>query len=88
VTFFITHTLFVILDIFNIPDEFGGKLFFLKKALLDFELFNENVVTRTFTAFFHIDEYFDMQEQFSIQKFPIRDVLNIEYLASFAVNRR
>ena len=28
VTFFVTHTLFVILDILDNPDEFGEKIFF------------------------------------------------------------
>jgi hypothetical protein len=59
-----------------------GEIFFLKKGL-DLELFHENFVTRTFSGFFHIDEYFGMQEQFSIQKFPIRYVLDIEFLARF-----
>jgi hypothetical protein len=44
---FVPLTLFVILDILDIPDEFGGKNFFLKKSL-DLKLFRENLVTRTF----------------------------------------
>jgi len=71
------HTFFVILHILDIPDKFGVKIFFLKKGL-HLELFSIKFFARTFfKVFFHIDEYFYIQEQFSILKFlAIRDVLS------------
>jgi len=70
VTNFFPHTLFVILDILDISYEFCGKSF-------------KSFYQKMFSGFFHIDEYFDIQEQFSIKKFPIRDVLDIEFFGEF-----
>jgi len=74
VTFLIPHTLFVILDILDIPDEFGVKKFFLKNDL-DLEIFRSHFFT---TTFFRVFSY-----RFSTQKFPTRDVLDIEFFGAF-----
>ena len=81
-TFLVPNTLFVILDVLVIPGEFGGKIFPLKNGL-DLKLFSEKISSITFFGLFHIDEYFDTQEQFAIQKFPIRDVLVIAFFGAF-----
>ena len=85
---FVPHTLFVILHILDIPDKFGVNIFFLKKGF-DLEKFVTIIFSRFLRArrrqrgYFIIDYYFDIQEQFSIQKFPIRDVLNIKIFGAF-----
>jgi len=43
----------------------------------------KSLLPEHFAWLLHIDEYFDTQEQFSIQKFHIRDVLDIEFFGAF-----
>ena len=60
----------------------GEHFVFLKKGL-DLDYFAKILLPENISGFYHIDEYFDTQEQFSIHKFIIRDVLDIEFFGAF-----
>ena len=67
---------------FRHTDEFGGNSFFSYKGS-GLIIISQKFCYQTFSALFHIAQYFDMQEQFSIQKIHIRDVLDSEFFGEF-----